>query len=298
MKTSFTSSIKSLTFFSKNFSKQFTMKNLVRFSFVALIFALFLTSSAFGQSQKCFTFTNGESQNASDLHIELSKGSCTIKNIDAQGRVGGVFKGIAGGGSNKIDLYNGTVPVGGSVEVCFSYDGTDPDVRKWFWSKGMQNNDPKRPIMLGTVKTPQAGQTILTSVTPNTEGVITNPNGTTVVTVNTDIPYTNGENVVISNPTTTNNNPVNNNPNANCAVDCSKISYRLGTVATGGAICVGLPGSAPAGASITVSDGKGGTTTGTANANGSFHIGCGGLNATQGEPVTVTINGADRKSVV
>ncbi len=293
MKTSFFTSIHNLTFLISNFPKQFTMKNLVHFSLVALIVALFVSTSTdpvFAQAQKCFTFTNAEAGAASDLHIELTKGSMKIANKDGQGRVGGVFKGIAGGGSSNIDLHNGTVAVGGSVEVCFEYDGTDPDVKRWFWSQGMRNNDPTKPIMLGTAKTPKAGETILTSISPNSDGGSVINNGSNVVTTNPYNPNADGGNVVVSVPTTTTNNPVNNNGNnnGNGNVNCSKIKYTLGP---GGAICVGDKGAAPAGANITVTDGKGGSTTGVANADGSFFIGCAGLNAAQGQKVTVTING-------
>jgi hypothetical protein len=300
MKTSFFTSIHNLTFLISNFPKQFTMKNLVHFSLVALIVALFVsvpTVPALAQSQKCFTFTNAEAGAASDLHIELTKGSMKIANKDGQGRVGGVFKGFAGVGSSNIDLHNGTVAVGGSVEVCFEYDGTAPDVKRWFWSQGMRNNDPTKPIMLGTAKTPKAGETILSSITPNTNDgtteITVKPNsGIDVTTVNPYNPYTNGENVIGSVPTTTTNNPVNNNGNnnnnANGNVNCSKIKYTLGP---GGAVCSGDKGAAPAGANIMVTDGKGGSTTGVANADGSFFIGCAGLNAAQGQKVTVTING-------
>ncbi|OWY25629.1 hypothetical protein C7N43_20500 [Sphingobacteriales bacterium UPWRP_1] len=74
-------------------------------------------------------------------------------------------------------------------------------------------------------------------------------------------------------------------------IDASKICYEKGTVATGGAICIGAKGAVPPGASIEVTDGKGNKATGNANDDGSFFIGCGGLSAGLGEKVTVKVNG-------
>lgn len=75
-------------------------------------------------------------------------------------------------------------------------------------------------------------------------------------------------------------------------INAPKICYEKGTVATGGAVCSGTAGAVPGGASIEISDGKGGTATGTANADGSFFIPCGNLSAGLGQTVTVKVNGA------
>lgn len=74
-------------------------------------------------------------------------------------------------------------------------------------------------------------------------------------------------------------------------INASKICYEKGTVATGGAVCGGTAGAVPGGASIEVTDNKGNTTTGTANADGSFFIPCGNLSAGLGQTVTVKVNG-------
>jgi hypothetical protein len=185
------------------------MKKLVHLSFVALIIALFITSStafASSTSTKCFTFTNNENAAATDLHIELNKGSCPTKEDpkikNAAGAVSGSFEQRHGDGSNNKTYYDGTVPNGGgSVKVCVTYDGTTPEVKSWRWSQGFTNNDVTKPIWLGTKKDAKSPDIkIIAMALPTDETLVCKATGTGRTTgniANLSIKNTSNENVAV-----------------------------------------------------------------------------------------------------
>ena len=138
------------------------MKKLVYSSFLALIIVLFVSSTAtFAASTKCFTFTNNETAAATDLHIELDKGTTPTKEDpkikNAAGVEVGKFEQKHGDDSDNKTYYDGSVPIGGSVKVCVTYDGSVPKVENWRWSQGFEKgrdgqNDVTKPIWLGKQK--------------------------------------------------------------------------------------------------------------------------------------------------
>ncbi len=73
-------------------------------------------------------------------------------------------------------------------------------------------------------------------------------------------------------------------------LDCTKVCYQAGTISTGGAVCFGGAGAADFPATVRISDNKGGTITGSVNADGSFMINCSSLNAGLGDKVTITVD--------
>ena len=93
------------------------------------------------------------------------------------------------------------------------------------------------------------------------------------------------------------NNEENNNVDAACGVDCSKIVASRGTGATGGMIIVGRAGSVPPNSTVTITDENGNTVSVTADEDGSFRAVESdlpdGFDHTVGGELTVTVDGKD-----
>ena len=82
--------------------------------------------SALG-NEDTFEFTNDEAEDAYDLHIEWSR-AVTVKAVSP-------FKKTSGSGSNNTVHTKGVVKQGNTAAVTVTWDGTDPSIKKWWWSK-------------------------------------------------------------------------------------------------------------------------------------------------------------------
>ena len=79
-------------------------------------------------SENTFEFTNNETEDASDLHIKWSH-AVTLGAVKP-------FKKKEGSGKSSTDFSNGVVKTGGKASVTVSWDGSDPEIREWYWTKG------------------------------------------------------------------------------------------------------------------------------------------------------------------
>ena len=79
-------------------------------------------------SENTFEFTNNETEDASDLHIKWSH-AVTLGAVKP-------FKKKEGSGKSSTDFSNGVVKPGGKASVTVSWDGSDPEIREWYWTKG------------------------------------------------------------------------------------------------------------------------------------------------------------------
>jgi hypothetical protein len=97
------------------------------------------TAAMFPVDENTFEFTNDEAEDAYDLHIKWSR-AVEVKGSEP-------FKKVDGSGKSSTDLSNGVVKKGGGkASVTVAWDGSDPEVKEWWWTK--QNGD-----RLGKVKT-------------------------------------------------------------------------------------------------------------------------------------------------
>lgn len=87
---------------------------------------LFATTGAAG-NEDTFEFTNDEAEDAYDLHIEWSR-AVNIKESSP-------FKKTSGSGSNNTAHTKGLVKQTKTASVTVTWDGTDPSINKWWWSK-------------------------------------------------------------------------------------------------------------------------------------------------------------------
>ncbi len=74
-------------------------------------------------------------------------------------------------------------------------------------------------------------------------------------------------------------------------LDCSKIIFDRGTVATGGPVIKGAPGAAPPNCQVEFHDAHGNTTSARTNPDGSFFAPCGNFDTQPGEEIMVIANG-------
>src|SRR5712691_5792128 len=82
----------------------------------------------FPTGDNTFDFTNNETEDAYDLHIKWSH-AVTVKEASP-------FKKIDGSGTSSTDLSNGVVKKGGGkASVKVSWDGSEPKVKEWWWTK-------------------------------------------------------------------------------------------------------------------------------------------------------------------
>jgi hypothetical protein len=101
-----------------------------------------------------FEFTNGETEDAYDLHIEWSR-AVEVKEVKP-------FKKKEGSGTNRTDLSNGVVKPTEKATVTVAWDGSDPEVKQWWWTK-------KGGKQLGEKKTGNP-TSATTSITPQLDG--------------------------------------------------------------------------------------------------------------------------------
>src|SRR6266852_1166172 len=86
------------------------------------------TVAMFPTGENTFDFTNNETDDAYDLHIKWSH-AVTVKEASP-------FKKIDGSGTSSTDLSNGVVKKGGGkASVKVSWDGSEPKVKEWWWTK-------------------------------------------------------------------------------------------------------------------------------------------------------------------
>ena len=118
-------------------------------------------AAMFPESENTFDFTNNEAEDAHDLHIKWSR-AVQVKSSDP-------FKKVNGSGKSSTDFSNGTVKKGGGkASIKVSWDGTDPEVKEWWWTKA----DGSR---LGEVKTgnPTTARSPATSAIRNGLQIVT-----------------------------------------------------------------------------------------------------------------------------
>ncbi len=78
-----------------------------------------------------FTFTNNTGKDANDLHIEWSR-AVTVTKCDK-------FKKFNDKERSNSDFSKGDVAKGDTCEVTVTYDGTDPKVKSFYWTKDGKN---------------------------------------------------------------------------------------------------------------------------------------------------------------
>jgi len=124
---------------------------------------------------KQYRFTNTEGAAAKDLHIEFNHG--VTHNPATQQNPAGTFPEVDGGsGESTIGLggeFGAGVAVGASVTLTFTYDGTTPQVKKWWWTKNGDPEDDSNGNRLGAVKYPKKGQYDLAYVPSTGDGSMT-----------------------------------------------------------------------------------------------------------------------------
>jgi hypothetical protein len=124
------------------------------------------TAAMFPESENTFEFTNNETEDAYDLHIKWSR---AVKVNGAE-----PFKKIVGSGKSSTDLSNGLVKKGGGkASVKVGWDGSDPEVKEWWWTR--QNGGRLGDVKQGNPTTASA------PVTPSS----TTGNGLRIVTFDT-----------------------------------------------------------------------------------------------------------------
>jgi hypothetical protein len=86
------------------------------------------TAAMFPPSEDTFEFTNDETEDAYDLHIEWSR-AVEIKEVTP-------FKKKERSGTSRSDLSNGVVKPTGKASVTVEWDGTgETTVKEWYWTK-------------------------------------------------------------------------------------------------------------------------------------------------------------------
>jgi hypothetical protein len=123
------------------------------------------TAAMFPDREDTFEFTNNETEEAYDLHIDWSR-QVNVKQMTP-------FKKQKGSGTNKTDLSNGVVKPTEKASVTVTWDGTAPTVKQWWWTK--QSGDRLGKVKTGNPTTPRA------QVTPSS----TTRDGLRVVTFDT-----------------------------------------------------------------------------------------------------------------
>ena len=78
------------------------------------------------QNEDTFTFTNNTGGDVHDLHIDWSR-AVKVKKDEP-------FAKTSGSGTNKTAHSKGTVKNGKTATVTVTWDGSDPKVRKWWWT--------------------------------------------------------------------------------------------------------------------------------------------------------------------
>ena len=101
------------------------------------------TAAMFPESENTFEFTNDESEEAHDLHIKWSR-AVNVKSFDP-------FKKVDGSGKSTTHFSNGTVKNGGGkASIKVSWDGTDPEVKEWWWTKADRSRLMKCALTMPT----------------------------------------------------------------------------------------------------------------------------------------------------
>ncbi|NOG93387.1 MAG: hypothetical protein HND42_09130 [Armatimonadetes bacterium] len=88
--------------------------------------AVLFMAVGYAENQDTFVFPNNTGKKVNDLHVEWTR-AVDVKSVTT-------FKKTSGSGSNKSDFSKGDVKDGESVEVTVSWDGTDPEVKSWYWT--------------------------------------------------------------------------------------------------------------------------------------------------------------------
>ncbi len=102
------------------------------------------TVAMFPEGENTFDFTNNETEDAYDLHIKWSH-AVTVNESEP-------FKKVDGSTTSSTDLSNGVVKKGGGkASIKVSWDGSDPKVKEWWWTK--QNGDRLGEIKKGNPTT-------------------------------------------------------------------------------------------------------------------------------------------------
>ncbi|HEY3026139.1 MAG TPA: hypothetical protein VGJ55_08325 [Pyrinomonadaceae bacterium] len=116
------------------------------------------TAAMFSVDENTFEFTNDEGEDAYDLHIKWSR-AVDVKEAEP-------FKKIDGSGKSSTDLSKGVVKPTGKASVKVAWDGSDPEVKEWWWTK--KNGD-----RLGKVKTgnPATASALVTPSSTIREGL-------------------------------------------------------------------------------------------------------------------------------
>ncbi|MBX3118733.1 MAG: hypothetical protein KF784_06680 [Fimbriimonadaceae bacterium] len=140
-----------------------------------------------------FTFKNNTGQDANDLHIEWSRGVKVTKN-DKFGKYTDTEK-------SRSDFSKGEVKNGDSCEVTVTYDGTDPKVKSFYWTKDGKN------IGNGSLKNDMSGVSM-----SSTDGLTTVTLSTAAGTIRTYLPQDIRAGDTISGTVIMTPDPTNQNP--------------------------------------------------------------------------------------
>ncbi len=133
------------------------MKKLI-WALVGISATLFLYASAYCLSTDSFTFKNNTGKDVDDLHVEWTK----AVDLDSNDK----FKKSSGSGSSRADFSKGTVKDGDTCEVKVSYDGTDPEIKKWYWTIGGKKvRDEKVSDVVALATDDMNGMTVLEMIT-------------------------------------------------------------------------------------------------------------------------------------
>lgn len=105
------------------------------------------TAAMIPVNENTFEFTNDEAEDAYDLHIKWSR-AVEVKGSEP-------FKKVDGSGKSSTDLSNGVVKKGGAkASVKVAWDGSDPKVKEWWWTKA--NGDRLGEVKEGNPTTASA----------------------------------------------------------------------------------------------------------------------------------------------
>ena len=86
-----------------------------------------IASNTLLDGEDTFTFTNNTGQAVNDLHIDWSR-AVKVKSDTP-------FVKTSGSGTNKTDHSKGAVAAGATASVTVTWDGSDPKVKKWWWTE-------------------------------------------------------------------------------------------------------------------------------------------------------------------
>ncbi|MFN8139707.1 MAG: hypothetical protein U0R49_07925 [Fimbriimonadales bacterium] len=132
---------------------------------VALLGAAIVTSvSVLADNSDTFTFPNNTGQAANDLHIVWSRAVKIESNTE--------FKKQSGSDSNKSDFKKGSVANGDSCEVKVSWDGTDPEIKSWYWTNDGKKIRDEKIGDVTAIDTNESNGLVAVTV-KNSEGALT-----------------------------------------------------------------------------------------------------------------------------